>query len=195
MVKKRIMLVEDEAVTAMDLKSNLIQLDYEVPAVVSSGEEAVRVAAEVLPDLILMDITLAGPMNGIEAADEIRKAHAIPVVFLTAHADAETIGRAKTTEPFGYLPKPCSMDTLMSTIEVALFKGEADAQRRKAEARLKRVMEEQKIILDNTGVGVLFTKDRKIVWANKSIARMIGYSLKEVVGKDTADVLPGQAKL
>ncbi len=76
-------------------------------------------------------------MNGIEAADEIRKSHAIPVVFLTAHTDTGTIERAKTTEPFGYLPKPCSIDTLMSTIEVALYKGEADAQRRKAEARLK----------------------------------------------------------
>ena len=171
MDKKRIMLVEDEAVTAMDLKSNLIQLGYEVPAVVSSGEDAIRVAAEVLPDLVLMDITLAGPMNGIEAADEIRKTHAIPIVFLTAHADAETIGRAKTTEPFGYLPKPSSMDTLMSTIEVALYKGEADAQRRKAEAMLRRIMNEQKIILDNLGVGVLFAINRKIVWANKSTVR------------------------
>jgi len=144
---KRILLVEDEAIAAMDLKTNLITLGYEVPAVVSSGEEAIRMAAELLPDLILMDITLDGPMDGIEAVDEIRKAHAIPIVFLTAHADAETIRKAKTTEPFGYLPKPCNIDTLKSTIEVALYKGEADAQRRKAEDKLRRVLNEQQIIL------------------------------------------------
>jgi PAS domain S-box-containing protein len=184
------MLVEDEAVTAMDLKSNLIELGYDVPAVVASGEDAIRTASIVRPDLILMDITLAGSMDGIQAADEIRKAHAIPIVFLTAHADVETIGRAKTAEPFGCLPKPCSMDALMSTIEIALYKGEADAQRRKDEARLKWVMDEQKIILDNIGVGVLFAIYRKIVWANKSITRMIGYPFGEVVGTDTAMFYP-----
>jgi PAS domain S-box-containing protein len=97
---------------------------------------------------------------------------------------------AKTTEPFGYLPKPFSMDTLMTTIEVALYKGEADAQRRRAEARLRRVMNEQKIILDNTGVGVLFAIYRKIIWANKSIARMLGYSLEEIIGRDSAMLYP-----
>jgi len=190
MVKKRIMVVEDESVTAMDLKTSLVQLGYEIPAIVSSGEDAVRIANEVRPDLVLMDITLAGPMSGIQAADEIQKAHAIPVVFLSAHADAETVGRAKTTEPFGYLPKPCSMDTLMSTIAVALYKGEADALRRKAEARLKRVMDEQKIILDNIGVGVLFAIYRKVVWASNGLARMMGYSIEEVLAKDTSMFYP-----
>ena len=137
MDKKRILLVEDEAVIAMDLKSNLIQLGYEVQGIVSSGEDAIRRVSEAQPDLVVMDITLDGHLSGIEAADEIRKAYGIPVVYLTAHADSETVSRAKTTEPFGYLPKPCSMNTLMSTIEVALYKGEADAQRRKAEKALK----------------------------------------------------------
>jgi PAS domain S-box-containing protein len=185
MIKKRIMLVEDESVTAMDLKSNLIQLGYEVPIIATRGEDAIRYAADLMPDLILMDITLAGAMNGIQAAEQIRIAHAIPIVFLSAHADTETIGRAKTTEPFGYLPKPSTMDTLMSTIEVALYKGEADALRRKAEDQLRKVMNEQRIILDNTGVGILFAKNRKILWANKGVVRMIGYSQEEVEGQDT----------
>ena len=186
MDKKRIMIVEDEAVTAMDLKSNLIQLGYDVPAVASNGEEALRKASEVRPDLVLMDITLTGGMNGIQIADEIRKIHAIPVVFLTAHADAETIGRAKTTEPFGYLPQTfAAWKPSSSTIEVALYKGEADAQRRKAEARLKWVMDEQKIILDNIGSGVLFTIYRKIIWASKSLSNMFGYSLEATENRDT----------
>jgi PAS domain S-box-containing protein len=190
MDKKRILVVEDEAVTAMDLKSNLIHLGYDVLSIITSGEDAVRKTSELLPDLVLMDITLAGPMSGIEAADEIRNSQAIPVVFLTAHADAETIKRAKTTEPFGYLPKPVSMDTLMSTLEVALYKGGADAQRRIAEAKLKSVLEEQKIILDNIGAVVLFLKKRKIIWGSKSLSNIFGYSFEELFGKDIEILYP-----
>lgn len=142
MGSKRILLVEDEAVTAMDLKSSLIQLGYDVPAVLTRGEDAIRAAAETRPDLVLMDITLDGPMTGIEAAGEIRNSHAIPVVFLTAHTDAEALDRAKRTEPFGYLPKPCSMEALTSAIEVALYKGEADAQRKAAEQERERLIVE-----------------------------------------------------
>ncbi|OGR01615.1 MAG: hypothetical protein A2511_06400 [Deltaproteobacteria bacterium RIFOXYD12_FULL_50_9] len=142
MAKKRILLVEDEAITAMDMKSNLISLGYEVPEIVASGEGAIRAAAEVCPDLILMDITLSGAMTGIEAAEAIRKSQAIPVVFLTAHADSDTVWKAKQAEPFGYLPKPCNIDTLMSTLEVAIYKGEVDAARRKAEAEQERLVGE-----------------------------------------------------
>jgi len=150
MDKKRILLVEDEAVIAMDLQSNLIRLGYEVPAFVTSGEEAIRAAAELSPDLVLMDITLAGPMTGIEAAGVIRKSHAIPVIFLTAHVDDATLGPAKRTEPFGYLPKPCGLDTLRSTIEVALYKGEVDAQRRELETALKESEEKYRTVADYT---------------------------------------------
>lgn len=305
----KIMLVEDESLTALDIKSSLIQLGYKVVAVVASGEDAVRMAKELRPDVILMDITLAGQMNGIQAADEIRKAYAIPIIFLTGHTDTVTLAEAKKTEPFGYLPKPSSIDILMSTIEVALYKSRADARLRESEERfhtvadftydweywirdhnrivymspscqrttgysasefiadpglltrivapedasvyeqhmrhrmetsgktdpeeiefriitrdgevrwmhhicqpiygsdgsclgirvsnrditarkrseenLKRMIHEQKIILDNLGVGVLFLKDRKILWTNRSLADMFGYALDEAIGSDT----------
>jgi len=177
MVKKRIMLVEDESVTAMDLKSNLIQLGYEVPAIVPSGEEAVRIAAEVRPDLVLMDITLAGLMNGIQAADELRKTLAIPIVFLTAHADAATIGRAKTTEPFGYLTKPSSIDTLMSTIEVALYKGEADALRGKAEQALQKSEEKYRTVADFTHDWEFWIgPDESFIYSSPSCEKVTGHS-------------------
>lgn len=150
MRKKRIMLVEDEAVTSMDLRSNLIRLGYEVPAVVARGEDAIRAAAELSPDLILMDITLAGPMTGIEAADIIRKSQPIPIVYLTAHADDDTLERATRTEPFGYLPKPCGLDTLTSTIAVALYMSEVDAQRRALETALKQSEEKYRTVADYT---------------------------------------------
>jgi PAS domain S-box-containing protein len=193
MAKKKIMVVEDEGVTAMNIKSDLLELGFEVPAVVANGEEAVRQTASLLPDLILMDITLDGPMSGIEAATEIRRTHAIPIVYLTAHTDAETLNRSKETEPFGYLPKPCSMNTMSATIEMALYKSEADSARRRAESEVKRVLTEQRIILDNIPVGVLFLKERHILWANQTMSRMFGYTAAEVVGKDTELYYPDRA--
>ncbi|MBF0328877.1 MAG: response regulator [Nitrospirae bacterium] len=134
---KRILVVEDEIVTAMDLKSNLVNLGYEVYEIASNGNDAIRMANEFRPDLVLMDIRLNGPMSGIEAAEEIRKSCSIPIVYMTAHTDVETIEKAKITEPFGYITKPCDNSTLMSTIEVALYKSESDARRRKAEKALE----------------------------------------------------------
>ena len=149
---KKILLVEDDLFTGLNIKEDLIQLGYEVPAVVASGEEAVRKAGELLPDLILMDITLDGPMNGIQAATEILNTHAIPIVYLTAHTDSETLNQAKLTKPFGYLPKPSSKNAIAATIEVALYKSEADAARRKAEDELKRVRDEHEEALRKSEV-------------------------------------------
>lgn len=185
MVRKRILIIEDEAITAMDLRSTLNELAYDVAGVVSTGEVAVCQAAKLRPDLILMDISLAGPMSGIEVAREIRKAWHVPIIFLSANADAGTIEKAREVEPFGYLLKPCTSDTLLSAIEIALYKGEADAERRKAEDRLRQVLNEQKIILDNVGSVILLLKNRKIMWASKSISRIFGYAVDEVLGKDT----------
>jgi len=122
----RILLVEDEFLTAVNIKEDLELFGYEVPAIVTNGEEAIRKALELLPDLILMDISLDGPMSGIEAATEIQKSHPIPIIYLTAHADAKTIEQAKTTAPFGYLSKPCSAATMMSTIEMVYAKNKND---------------------------------------------------------------------
>jgi len=182
MSKKRILLVEDEAVTAMDLQSNLIRLGYEVPTIVASGADAIRAAGESTPDLILMDISLAGPLSGIEAADVIRKTHAVPIIFLTAHADDATLARAKRTEPFGYLPKPCGLDTLVTTIEVALYKAEADAQRRELETALKESEEKFRTVADHTydweyWIGA----DDKFIYISPSCERVSGRSAADFI--------------
>jgi DNA-binding NarL/FixJ family response regulator len=135
---KKLMLVEDEFVFAMELKHHLHKLGYTVAAIADKGTEAVQKAVEFLPDLILMDISLVGPMNGIEAAAEIRKTHAIPMIFMTAHTDDVTVRNALTQEPFGYLPKPCNLITLSSMIEVALYKSQAEAEKRRVAAQLQQ---------------------------------------------------------
>src|SRR5690242_9905019 len=126
MTPARIMIVEDERITAEDIHDILIHLGYAVTAVVSSGEEAIREAGRTRPDLVMMDIRIKGDMDGIETAREIREQYDIPVVYLTAHADHETLARAKLAEPLGYLIKPFQEAELLASIEMALHKQQAD---------------------------------------------------------------------
>lgn len=135
--KARILIVEDEGITAMDLKMRLTNLGYEVVGIADTGEGAIALADEKRPDLILMDIMLKGEMDGIQAAEHIKPALGIPVIFLTAYADNTTLRRAKVTEPYGYILKPFEERELHTNIQVALFKHEAEElQRREARAEV-----------------------------------------------------------
>jgi CheY-like chemotaxis protein len=120
--KPRILVVEDDRIIARSLRMILEQLGYEVTALASTGQAAIREAKETKPDLILMDIILDGAMDGIEAAQVIRSHLSIPVIYLTAHADHATRERADATQPFGYLSKPIMKHVLHSIIEQALSK-------------------------------------------------------------------------
>jgi signal transduction histidine kinase len=122
MEQARIMVVEDEGIVAWHLAQQLQDMGHTVPAVVSSGAEAVQQAAALHPDLVLMDIHLRGEIDGIEAAARIRAQGDIPVVYLTAYADQATLERAKITGPSGYVLKPFDERELRATIEMALFK-------------------------------------------------------------------------
>jgi CheY-like chemotaxis protein len=145
-LKIKILIVEDEGLTAVNLKSNLLELGYEVVAIADSGEEAIQKALSLLPDIILMDITLKGTINGIQAAMEIRKSKAIPIIYLTAHTDSETIAQAKLTKPYGYLPKPCSKVTVATTIEMALYKSNAEQERERLLTELEEAMTRVKLL-------------------------------------------------
>jgi chemotaxis response regulator CheB len=120
--KPSILIVEDEALGAQNLRERLEELEYEVCGSAASGEEAVVLAAEVNPDLILMDIRLAGRMDGIEAARQIWERLQIPVVFVTAHADLQTLAAVTTTENYGYLVKPFQTSSVLAAVELALYR-------------------------------------------------------------------------
>ncbi len=122
MANSQILIVEDETIVAMDIEDELVGLGYTVAAIASSGQEAIEKTAKTRPDLVLMDIRLKGKMDGIEAAEQIRTRFNIPVVYLTAYADDDTLERAKITEPFGYIIKPFQERDLHTTIEMALYK-------------------------------------------------------------------------
>jgi len=122
MSKKRVLIVEDEALTVLALKHELAELGYEVAADASTAADALRAAEDNRADVVLMDIQLDGGISGVAAAAAIRGHLDIPVVFLTAHASAETIARAVETGAFGYLLKPYTVPELKAAIEIALHK-------------------------------------------------------------------------
>ncbi len=122
MAKARIMVVEDEGVVAMQVAETLKGLGYEVPLVVMSGEEAVSKLLETEPDLVLMDIHLRGGVSGIEAAHRIRQRLDVPIVYLTAFSDAETLDQAQLTEPYGYVLKPFEEKSLHAILQMSLMK-------------------------------------------------------------------------
>ncbi len=116
-----VIIVEDEKITALDLKHKLVNIGFTVPAIVSSGQEAVDTVAELRPDVVLMDIVLQGEMDGIQAAQKISSLD-IPVIFLTAYSDDKTLQRAKATSPYGYIIKPYPDKELQLALETTIQK-------------------------------------------------------------------------
>lgn len=128
-----IVVVEDEKLIARGIEKRLKMMGYEVAALAHSGEEGIQKVRENHPDLVLMDINLGSGIDGIEAADVIRKEMHYPVVFLTAHSDAATIRRARLTEPFGYVLKPYDEKELQTAIEIGLYKHGMEKRLRESE--------------------------------------------------------------
>jgi len=142
---KRIMVVEDEAIVALDIQTKLGSMGFEVPAVVSSATDAVKKAGQLRPDLVLMDIQLEGEMDGIQAAEQIGREFEIPVVFLTAYADEKTLARAKVTEPYGYLLKPFEERDLYTTVEISLYRHQMQREKGRLEERLHQLQKMEAI--------------------------------------------------
>ena len=181
MAKAKILIVEDEAITAMDLQNRLKELDYDAPAIAASGEGAIKRVEEIEPDLVLMDILLKGDMDGIEAAEQIRDRFDIPVVYVTAYLDEERLEKTKASEPYGYITKPFGDKDLRPVIEMAL-------QRHTLEKALRESETQYRSIFDSaTDSFLIFDTDGNIVEANIQACKMYGYPYEELIklsGKD-----------
>lgn len=147
----RILIVEDQWITAADIQENLLQMGYEVSAVVATGPHAIEAARERPPDLVLMDIGLKGPMDGIEAARELIRLR-VGVVFLTAHNDDETFTRAQSAKPLGYLVKPFGESDLQNSIRIALCRHQSRCQAGRYGGAF--VWSRQRLIPDSPGTQV-----------------------------------------
>ncbi|MGV3526489.1 MAG: response regulator [Candidatus Sericytochromatia bacterium] len=130
MRKKTILIVEDELMIAEDLLESLTELGYHVPCTVPSGPEALARTRELKPDLVLMDIMLKGPWDGIQTAHEIHRIHDCALIYLTAYTDQKMLQRAKITTPFGYILKPFREKELHAMVEISLHRHEAERKDR-----------------------------------------------------------------
>lgn len=137
MAKIKIMIVEDEIIIAKELQLIIGDLGYDFCGMITTGEEAIQKAGDYLPDLILMDINLIGEIDGIEAAEKIQAQYDIPVIYVTALADSKVLTRAKVTEPYGYILKPFEERELYVCIEIALYKHQAEKERKELRRQLK----------------------------------------------------------
>ncbi len=135
MNKKRVLIVEDESIVALDIHDRLSNLGYEIVDIAATGKKAIDLALKHKPDLILMDVHLRGEIDGIETASQIKDQLDVPIVFLTAFADENTLERAMLTEPFGYIIKPFEERELVVAIETALYKHRMEKALRESEER------------------------------------------------------------
>ena len=180
----RILVVEDEGIVATDIQRQLERLGYAVCGVASSGEEAVDIATAAQPNLVVMDIHLAGAMDGIAAATLLRQRYDIPSVFLTAYATDDVVERAKDAAPLGYLIKPFDEHSLRTTIEIALHKHQLNSRLRQSEARYRAVIQsahDAVITADHHGA---------IVGWSPAAAQIFGYSEAEVLGQPIGLLMP-----
>ncbi len=175
----KVLIVEDEALVAMNIQNQLEEIGYEVPEPTSSGKRALELITVIRPDLVLMDIVLRGDNDGIETAEVIRKEHNIPVVYLTSHSDTATITRALKTQPYAYITKPFTETSLRTTIEIALVT-------HRYENRLKESEEQIKLLLNSTAEGIYgFDVDGKCTFCNQSCLTLLGYDdKKQLLGQN-----------
>jgi len=185
----KILVVEDERITAEDIKSGLESAGYQVPALVSSGKDAIEKAGELKPDLVLMDIKLKGKMDGIAAAGQIKQLYDIPVIYLTAYSDEYTVQRAKITEPSGYIikestglvKKPFGESELHTAIEITLYRHKME----KDHDLLLSAM------LKNINDAVIATNaEGRIKLMNSVAEKLTGWKVDTAIGKDLNKVFP-----
>ena len=184
MPKANILIVEDEAVVAADLAGKLERAGYRSIGIACDGEDAVETAKALVPDLVLMDIRLAGSIDGIKTAERIQAFRNIPIVYLTAHSDMATLRRAAATEPFGYILKPFEERDVTTQIEIALFKHQAERRLRESEERYRKLVEtamDSIITFDHAGL---------ILSCNAATEHMFGYRSEEMVGRNISMLLP-----
>jgi PAS domain S-box-containing protein len=179
----RILVVEDESIVAQDIRLTLEELGYEVAAIADSGELALEQAVNLKPDLILMDIRLLGGIDGIETAQQINQRINVPIVYLTALGDEETLSRVKATNPFGYIIKPFVERDLRIVIEISLNKF-------RIEQNLLENQEWLGMILHSVGDGVIATDTNlNITYLNPVAEQLTGWSFAEAVGKNITEIL------
>jgi PAS domain S-box-containing protein len=178
----KILVVEDDRVVARDIQQQLIRIGHTVVGVTAHGEASVQLAQEQTPEIVLMDIRLEGPIDGVAAAEQIRERSRIPVIFLTAYSDEETVRRATRAEPFGYLLKPFDEYQLRTAIDMALYKHAAERKLRESERRYATT-------LSSIGDAVISTDSQgRVTFMNPTAEMLTAWPMKDAIGRPLPDV-------
>ncbi len=182
-----ILIVEDDAILAMNLERMLTLQGHTVSAMLASGEDALAFLEKEKVDLVLMDIELAGIMNGITAAEIINRTSDIPIVFLTGFSHDPLLQQAKMAAPYGYLIKPVPERELAATLEMALHRHRLDRKLKESQAALKKSEAQYRHLFENSPIGIFqSTIDGQVLAVNAEMARIVGY--------DTPDEVLGEVK-
>jgi diguanylate cyclase (GGDEF)-like protein/PAS domain S-box-containing protein len=176
MAKGKLLIAEDEKIIAFDLSTRLSGFGYEVIGSAATGKEVLEIAKANRPDLVLMDIFLKGDLDGIQTAQALRKEFFLPVIFLTAHSDEETLQRAKVVEPSGYILKPFDDRELRSVLEMALYKVEAERRLYESEARYRAIVQDQSDLV------LRWLPNFMITYANQPLCHLFNASEEQIIG-------------
>ncbi|MBN2535180.1 MAG: SpoIIE family protein phosphatase [Spirochaetales bacterium] len=182
MPEERILIVEDERLIALELSETLKSNGYLIAGTASSGSKALEMVDQLIPDLILMDIRLEGPLDGIKTARKIKKNHNIPVIFLSALSDRASLEQAKLAEPYGYIVKPFHEKSLLATIEMVLHKSRKIIEMEKRDTWFSSLLHDlgEAIIICNPANEVLFL--------NLSAERLLSLKAKDAQGKKISEL-------
>ncbi len=183
MSKATILIVEDESIISLDIRNSLERSGYQVAGQADRGEDAIKQAGELHPDLILMDIGLKGNMDGIAAAEQIRTRFDLPVIFLTSYSDQSTLERARVAEPFGYILKPFEERELVSNIEMTLYKHTMERKLRESEYKFRSVIENS-----SDGIALIDRQGNLIEW-NLAAEEISGLKRSDVLGQPIATII------
>lgn len=171
-----LLIVEDESLIAEDIGSSLVQMGYPPPRMAVRGDEAIRMADECRPDLVLMDVVLPGEIDGIETARRIRSRFDVPIIYISAYSEETIMERAKETQPFGYFVKPVSERDLHTTIQMALHRHRLEEALRQSESRYRAIVESQ------TDLICRFGADYSLSFVNETCCRFLGKDRMELIG-------------
>lgn len=186
--KTRILVVEDDKIIALIIETKLVELGYSISGNVSKGEEAIRLIREDPPNLVLMDIKLKGSMDGIEAAEEIRKLRDLPIIYLTGNTGDDIVKRAKQTQPFGYIIKPFNTRELEAVIQITLYRHRLENELKTKEERYRRLFEHSNdAVFIHSLSGTIFD-------VNKKSCLMLGYQREDFLKLKMTDLFPEKEK-
>jgi PAS domain S-box-containing protein len=184
----KLLIVEGDVTVAQELQKRLMDLGYDIAGIESTGDGALKKAIAVSPDLILIDVRLTGAMDGIETASILRFQHGMAIVYLSAFADNDTLNRATTSDPFGFILEPFEDRELHAAIEMALY-------RKELERKIKETLTWYGTILQNIEEAVISTDaSGAVIFMNTAAERLTGWKMNDVLGKNVLNVFQSTEK-